>query len=42
MAWCTLVVEFMECDSCLLYLLDNSELVLRASNRLAARPRWAT
>ena len=29
----TLVVEFMECDSCLLYLLDNKELVLRASNR---------
>ena len=28
-----LVVEFMECDSCLLYLLDNRELVLRASNR---------
>ena len=27
-----LVVEFMECDSCLLYLLDNKELVLRASN----------
>src|SRR5580692_4538399 len=28
-----LVVEFMECDSCLLYLLDGRELVLRASNR---------
>ena len=28
-----LVVEFMECDSCLLYFLDNRELVLRASNR---------
>jgi uroporphyrinogen-III synthase len=28
-----LVVEFMECDSCLVYLLDNQELVLRASNR---------
>jgi uroporphyrinogen-III synthase len=28
-----LVVEFMECDSCLLYLLDGKELVLRASNR---------
>ena len=28
-----LVVEFMECDSCLLYLLDGTELVLRASNR---------
>jgi uroporphyrinogen-III synthase len=27
-----LVVEFMECDSCLLYLLDHNELVLRASN----------
>jgi signal transduction protein with GAF and PtsI domain len=29
----TMVVEFMECDSCLLYLLDRHELVLRASNR---------
>src|SRR5579871_1518253 len=29
----SLVVEFMECDSCLLYLLDDHELVLRASNR---------
>ena len=28
----SLVVEFMECDSCLLYLLDSNELVLRASN----------
>jgi uroporphyrinogen-III synthase len=28
----SLVVEFMECDSCLLYLLDNDELVLCASN----------
>jgi uroporphyrinogen-III synthase len=28
-----LVVEFMECDSCLLYLLDGKELVLRSSNR---------
>jgi len=28
----TLVVDFMECDSCLLYLLDGSELVLRATN----------
>jgi len=27
-----LVVQFMECDSCLLYLLDRNELVLRASN----------
>ncbi len=27
-----LVVEFMECDSCLLYLLDRNELVLRATN----------
>jgi len=27
----SLVVEFMECDSCLLYLLDRNELVLRAS-----------
>jgi signal transduction protein with GAF and PtsI domain len=31
-----LVVEFMDCDSCLLYLLDNRELVLRASNRPSA------
>jgi signal transduction protein with GAF and PtsI domain len=29
----TLVVGFMECDSCLLYVLDRGELVLRASNR---------
>ena len=28
----SLVVEFMACDSCLLYLLDSNELVLRASN----------
>lgn len=28
----TMVVEFMECDSCLVYLLDKNELVLRASN----------
>jgi uroporphyrinogen-III synthase len=28
-----LVVEFMGCDSCLLYLLDGQELVLCASNR---------
>jgi uroporphyrinogen-III synthase len=28
-----LVVEFMECDSCLLYLLDGNDLVLHASNR---------
>ncbi len=27
-----LVAEFMECDSCLLYLLENNELVLAASN----------
>jgi uroporphyrinogen-III synthase len=27
-----LIVEFMECDSCLVYLLDNDELVLCASN----------
>lgn len=27
-----LVVEFMRCDSCLLYLLDGTELVLVASN----------
>ena len=29
----TLVVEFTQCDSCLVYLLDNEELVLCASNR---------
>jgi uroporphyrinogen-III synthase len=29
----SLVVEFSECDSCLVYLLDNEELVLCASNR---------
>lgn len=28
----SLVVEFMACDSCLLYVLDGDELVLRASN----------
>jgi uroporphyrinogen-III synthase len=28
----SLVVEFMECDSCLLYLLDKDRLVLCASN----------
>ena len=28
----SLVVEFMECDSCLLYLLNEKELVLCASN----------
>src|SRR5262249_1065998 len=28
----SLVVEFMECDSCLLYLLQDDELILRASN----------
>jgi len=28
----TLVVDFMECDSCLIYLLDGRELVLRATN----------
>ena len=27
-----LIVEFMQCDSCLLYLLDGDELVLSASN----------
>lgn len=27
-----LVVEFMECDSCLLYLIENGDLVLCASN----------
>jgi len=29
----SLVVEFMTCDSCLLYLLDGQELVLVASNQ---------
>jgi uroporphyrinogen-III synthase len=28
----SLIVEFMACDSCLLYLIDNEELVLCASN----------
>jgi len=28
----TLVVEFMECDSCLIYLLDHNELALKAAN----------
>lgn len=28
----SLVVEFMECDSCLLYLLDGDDLVLCATN----------
>ena len=28
----SLVAEFLECDSCLLYLLDRDGLVLRASN----------
>ena len=28
----SLVVEFMQCDSCLVYLLDNDELALCASN----------
>jgi signal transduction protein with GAF and PtsI domain len=28
----SLVVEFMESDSCLIYLLDGNELVLKASN----------
>jgi uroporphyrinogen-III synthase len=28
----SLIVEFMECDSCLVYLLDKNELVLCASN----------
>ena len=29
----SLVVEYTECDSCLVYLLDNEELVLCASNK---------
>ena len=28
----SLVVEFMECDSCLVYLLDGEELALCATN----------
>jgi signal transduction protein with GAF and PtsI domain len=28
----SLIVEFMECDSCLVYLIDSGELVLCASN----------
>jgi len=35
----SLVVEFMECDSCLLYLLDNRELVLRANALDTGRQR---
>jgi two-component system, response regulator PdtaR len=31
-AMVSLVTEFMECDSCLVYLIDNDELVLCASN----------
>ena len=27
-----LIVEFMECDSCLVYLVEDGELVLLASN----------
>lgn len=27
-----LIVEFMDCDSCLVYLVEDGELVLRASN----------
>jgi len=27
-----LVVDFMDCDSCLIYLLDGNQLVLRATN----------
>lgn len=30
----SLVVEFMECDSCLVYLLDRNELALCASNSI--------
>jgi hypothetical protein len=36
----TLVVDFMECDSCLLYLLADHELVLRASNRPHPTGAW--
>ncbi len=28
----SLIAEFMDCDSCLVYLIDNNELVLCASN----------
>jgi uroporphyrinogen-III synthase len=28
----SLVVEFMQCDSCLVYLVDDDRLILRASN----------
>ena len=35
-----LMVEFMQCDSCLLYLLDGDRLVLCASND-EAPARWA-
>lgn len=32
-----LVQEFLECDSCLVYLVEGGELVLRASNGLTRR-----
>ena len=32
-----LMVEFMQCDSCLLYLLDGDRLVLCASNDEASQ-----
>ena len=32
----SLVVEFMQCDSCLIYLLDGDKLVLCASNDVAS------
>lgn len=36
----SMVAEFMESDSCLLYLLDDRELVLRASST-PTLPLWA-
>ena len=33
----SLVVEFTECDSCLVYLCDNDNLVLCASIRIMRR-----
>lgn len=34
----SLVVEFMECDSCLVYRIEEGELVLCASNRAESSP----
>ena len=36
----SLVVEFMECDSCLLYLLKDQDLVLCAPGITPSRAPW--